>query len=98
MALIEINESALQTCSENLNNKITELQEMNLRLENITNRIEASWEGQSSRAYISIMRNYSIKSNDIIKVLTEYKGYVDSAINKFTTLDNNSASRIRNSF
>ena len=98
MALIKINDAALQTNSNNLSDRISELQEMNSRLENLINRIEASWDGKSCDAYIAIMRNYSAKSQNLIEVMTEYKNYVDSAIHKFSYLDSNSASRIRRSF
>lgn len=98
MAKIRVDVESLRGNSAQLNARITELQNLNARLENLINRIETSWEGQSSVTYISIMRGYANKASKMVIVLTEYKKYVDGAIEKFSSVDKSSANKIRNSF
>ena len=98
MAQIRIDIESLRSNSTQLTAKITELQNLNTRLENLIGRIEASWDGQSSITYIGIMRGYANKAVKMVDVLTEYKKYVDSAIEKFSNVDKSAAGRIRGSF
>lgn len=98
MAKIKVDINSLTSNSSSLNTKIMELQALNNRLETLISRIQDSWEGQSSERYISGMRSYAAKAQNMVEVLTEYKKYVDSAIEKFSNVDKNSASRIRSSF
>ena len=98
MAKIRINIEALRSDSNKLSAKIAELQNLNTRLENLLSRIEGSWEGQSSITYIGTMRSHAAKAVKMVDVLTEYKKYVDSAIEKFSNLDKSAANRIRGSF
>ncbi len=98
MALIEVNLEALESNSNQLKTKIDELQALNTRLENLIGRMESSWEGDASVTYINIMRSHMEKARKMMAVLQEYKNYVDKAKNEFTSVDSNSASRIRGSF
>lgn len=98
MAKIRMDIEALTANAAQIDARITELQALNSRLESLISRIEASWDGVSSIAYIAIMRGHAEKAKKMIAVLTEYKKYVETAIEKFRSIDNGSASRIRNSF
>ena len=98
MAKIKVDVDALSANSTALNSRISELQNLNNRLEDLINRIESSWEGQASLIYINIMRNHALKAKKMVDVLMEYKKYVDSAISKFSGVDKDSASKIRSSF
>lgn len=98
MAKIKVNLEALKGNSTQLADRIRELQGLNTRLETLINRIEASWEGQASATYITQMRRYADQAKKMIGVLTEYKKYVDGAVEAFTNRDRTAASRIRGSF
>lgn len=98
MARIKVNLEALKGNSTQLAERIAELQGLNTRLETLINRIEASWEGQASVTYIAQMRRYAQQAKKMINVLTEYKKYVDGAVETFTNRDRTSANRIRGSF
>lgn len=98
MAKIHIEIDSLRSNSTQLEKRIADLQNLNTRLESLISRIEASWEGQASVTYISIMRGYATKTAKMVGVLLEYKKYVDSAIEKFSSVDKSAAARIRSSF
>lgn len=98
MAKIRIDENSLRQNSHALNTRISDLQNLNSRLEELINRIDGSWEGQASESYIATMRKYSEQAKKMINVLNEYKKYIDTAINNFSNVDRNAASRIRGSF
>ena len=55
MAKIRIDQEALLANSQALENRIRELQELNTRLESLIVRIQSSWEGQASIAYVTKM-------------------------------------------
>ena len=98
MAKIKIDIDALKSNASSLEARIAELQNLNTRLENLIARIQASWEGQASVIYISKITAQAAKAKKMVDVLTEYKKYVESAVLKFSSVDNNSASKINNSF
>lgn len=98
MAVIKLDDNALKTRSAELSARIAELQNLNARLESLINRIDASWEGQSSIAYITTMRGYAERANKMVEVLTEYKKYVDTVLERIPSHDNISSNRIRGSF
>lgn len=98
MAKIRVDIESLKSNSAQLESRISELQALNTRLESLISRIESSWEGQSSATYISVMRGYASKAVKMIDVLTEYKKYIDGAVEKFSSVDKSSANKIRGSF
>lgn len=98
MAKIKIDVAALRENSRGLELKIQELNVLNKNLDSLISRIESSWEGEASTAYINMMRFYENKANSMVEILTEFKSYIDSAVIKFEDVDNASASNIRNSF
>ena len=98
MAKIKIDIDALKTNATSLETRITELQNLNTRLETLIARIQGSWEGQASVMYIAKITAQAAKAKKMVEVLMEYKKYVESAISKFSTIDNNSANKIKNSF
>lgn len=98
MAKIKIDENALRANAIALNARISELQSLNNRLNELIARIGDSWDGQASVAFINRMTAQAAKAKKMEEVLQEYKNYVESTVEKFTTLDNSAASRIRGSF
>lgn len=98
MAKIKIDIESLKLNASSLEERITELQNLNTRLESLISRIQASWEGQASKVYIDKITAQARKAQKMVDVLMEYKKYVESAISKFSTIDNNSANKIKNSF
>lgn len=98
MAKIKIDENALRANATALNSRITELQNLNNRLNELIIRIGDSWDGQASVAFITRITAQAAKAKKMEEVLQEYKNYVESTVEKFTTLDNSAASRIRGSF
>lgn len=98
MAKIKIDTEALKQNETSLENKISELQEIIARLDNLIERINDSWEGGASELFIAKIRAQATKTKKMIDLLTEYKKYVTETISKFSTIDNDSASKINNSF
>lgn len=98
MAKIRIDIDALKSNATSLEARIVELQDLNTRLENLIARIQGSWEGQSSVIYIAKITAQAAKTKKMVDVLQEYKKYVEKAISNFSTVDNNSANKIRGSF
>ena len=98
MAKVQIDVEALKANVTSLEARIAELQNLNTRLENLITRIQSSWEGQASLVYIAKISAQAIKAKKMVDVLTEYKKYVESAISKFSSIDNDSANKIKNSF
>lgn len=98
MAKIKIDENALRANAIALNSRITELQNLNNRLNELIIRIGDSWDGQASVAFINRITAQAAKAKKMEEVLQEYKNYVESTVEKFTTLDSSAANRIRGSF
>lgn len=98
MPKIKIDTEALKQNETSLGNKIAELQAIISRLENLIERINDSWEGGASELFISKIRAQAEKTKKMVDLLTEYKKYVTETIAKFSTLDNDSATKINNSF
>lgn len=98
MAKIRINVDELLENGNSMDKKISELQSLLARLNTLIERIEASWDGDASAAYINTMRGYAKQAEAMIHVLTEFKSYVTGASSLFKNSDSDVASKIRNSF
>lgn len=98
MAKIKVEVTALRENEKSLEQYIASLEELNSRLETLLGRIESSWEGDSSAAYINVMRRYAAQAANMARVLTEFKSYVRSAADTFENTDKKAASRIENAF
>ena len=95
---IVVDIAALQGNEKSIDQYISRLEALNGRLETLLGRIEASWEGESSKAYLTLMRGYAAQAANMVKVLQEFKNYVANAHNLFESKDKASASRINSSF
>ncbi len=98
MTKLKVEISALRANQANLEKQIAELEALNRRLETLLARIESSWDGEASEAYIRVMRNYAQQAANMEQVLTEFKSYVNKTADTFETLDKNVASRIHGAF
>lgn len=98
MAKIRVNEEELLENGSSMEKKISELQALLTRLNALIERIEASWDGDASTAYINTMRGYATQAEAMIQVLTEFKTYVNSASSLFKNTDGSAAAKIRGSF
>lgn len=98
MAKIRIDVDMLKSNSLALSAKIEELTALNERLNGLLLRINDSWEGEASAAYINMMQNYAAQASGLVRVLTEFRSYVDSAVSNFETADKSLATFIRGSF
>lgn len=98
MAKIKIDENALRANAIALNTRISDLQALNTRLDTLIVRIGDSWDGNASEAYITRITDQAAKAKQMVKILEEYKRYVETTVQKFTDLDTRAASRIRGSF
>lgn len=98
MAKIKIDENALRANAIALNTRISDLQALNTRLDTLIVRIGDSWDGNASEAYITRITDQAAKAKQMVKILQEYKNYVETTVQKFTDLDARAASRIRGSF
>ena len=98
MAKIKIDADGLKANAAALDTRISDLQNLITKLEELINRIQGSWEGQASVMYIAKLLAQSAKAKKMVEVLQEYKKYVEKALSKFTELDSGSANKIKNSF
>ena len=98
MAKLKIEISALRANQANLEKQIADLEALNRRLETLLARIESSWDGDVSVSYIRVMRGYAQQAADMVKVLTEFKTYVNKAADTFESLDKKISSRIFGAF
>lgn len=98
MAKIKVDVDALQRNASALEARISELQALNTRLEQLMARMQASWEGQSSALYLAKLSAQAQKARKMVDVLEEYKKYVETAVEKFSGADRDYAGKIRNSF
>lgn len=95
---IAVDIAALQNNEKTIGDYIDRLEALNARLELLLGRIESSWEGNSSQAYLNLMRGYAVQAANMAAVLREFKSYVGKAHTLFETKDRASASRISGSF
>lgn len=98
MAKLKVEISALRTNQANLEKQIADLEALNSRLEALLARIESSWDGDASDSYIRVMRGYAQQAADMVKVLTEFKTYVNKTADTFENLDKKISSRIFGAF
>ncbi len=98
MALIKIDDKALDESSKKIAEKIVQLSDMKSRLSSITGAISDSWQGASSEAYINLLHGFDARASEMIEILKEFEDYVEKATSDFREIDRKSANRIRNSF
>lgn len=98
MAKIKIDADGLKANAAALDTRISDLQNLITKLEDLIARIQGSWEGQASIMYIAKLLAQSAKAKKMVEVLQEYKKYVEKALSKFTELDSGSANKINSSF
>ena len=98
MAIIKIDPEILKSASTQIASQTTELNGFNSKLNTLLEEIHEKWKGDSSNKYYNLMMMYKQKATHMENVLTAFKKYSDTAVSKFETLDNECASKIRNSF
>ncbi len=98
MAKIKVAITSLRENEKSLEKQLAALEQLNGRLESLLNQIESSWEGDSSAAYIQLMRRYGKQAAAMTQVLTEFKSYVKNAADTFERRDEQAAARINGSF
>ena len=96
--LMVVKLTQLRENSSALERQIGGLTQLNARFTALLGRMEASWEGAASEAYLRLMQQYAAQAADIVLVLQEFKSYVDRAVSAFEEADNSAASRILGSF
>lgn len=95
MAEIRVDVEGLLSNKRAIEQKISELQSLNMRLEQLIHRIGDSWEGEASERYIEKMLGYKVKAEEMVAVLEEFKKYMEQAANTFAQKDRDGANRIR---
>ena len=98
MALIKFDFESLAEHSAEIGAKINEIDALYLRLQQLTERIAASWHGAASEQYVLMMKSYSKQILLYKQVLQEFKKYADTAAKRFAEKDSNAANRIRGIF
>ena len=94
-AKIKADIDALLQNKFDIEKRIIELQSLNSNLDNLLSDIEASWTGAASKQYITTMRQHKIKTEQMVVVLNEFKGYINQAATEFEQQDKEGASKIR---
>lgn len=98
MAKLKVEISALRSNQASLEKQIADLESLNSRLETLIARIESSWDGDASESYIRVMREYAKQAAEMVKVLMEFKTYVNKTADTFENLDKKISSRIFGAF
>lgn len=71
---------------------------MKSRLNSIAGAISDSWQGASSAAYASVLRDFDSRTSKMMEILEAFKEYIEKSTTDFKEIDRKSANRIRNSF
>ena len=98
MAKIRVDVDGLQDNYQSLGLRTAEMQDLIARLNAILERIDSSWEGDASRAFIEMMRGYRLRAEGVLKVVQAHRDYIGKASAKFSAADARCADVIRNSF
>ena len=98
MSVISINADGLKKNINNLAGEITELQHLNQKLESIVTEIGEQWKGMSSQAYLNMMHQYIKRGKQMESVLQEYMKYAGQVVERFETIDRDSANKLYHSF
>jgi WXG100 family type VII secretion target len=91
---IKINQEELMKVSTSLAKRIAEMITLNTRLEALITRINESWNGEASDAYIIMMTSYLNDCKKHIDLLNSFKSYIDSVVKKFSDWDSSSSNLI----
>lgn len=98
MPVIKIDPEILADSSKKIGAQITELNGFNIKLNALIEEIHEQWKGNASNKYYNLMLTYKQRATQMENILATFKKYADTTVNKFQTLDQECASRIRNSF
>lgn len=98
MAKITIDTDALLDGASKIRKCIDDITGINSSLSSMINLIAGSWQGSSSESYVNLMNGYADRAVKMCGILEEYQAYVEKAAEVFTSLDNDSANKIRGSF
>lgn len=98
MARIKIDPEILRASSSKIASLTSELNGYNSKLNSLLEDIHTKWRGNASNKYYNLMLTYKQKATHMENVLAAFKKYSDTAVNKFESLDQECANRIRNSF
>lgn len=95
MADIRIDTDGLERNISDMNGYISELESLINRTITLLSAIKSGWEGKACEAYIMTMQTRVQKAQQMIKVLQEFKSYMENAKQTFIEQDQTSASQIR---
>lgn len=98
MARIKVDIDTLRNHSRTIEQHISEYEELNARMKNISQSVTATWQGEASNAYVSLMDSYGLRARQFADVLKEFYNYSKQASTMFDEVDRNSAAQIRKSF
>ena len=98
MAKITVDVEALRSNKSVLDTRIQEIEQYNGELKTLIEQIKSGWSGKSADSYYTMMWMYTKHAEEMKHVLEQFRDYVNTAANKFETMDQNAATRIRNSF
>ena len=87
MPRIKIDPEVLRAASNKIASQITELNTYNGKLTSLLEDIHTKWTGDASNKYYNLMLSYGKKAKHMESVLSAFKKYSDTAVNKFETLD-----------
>lgn len=98
MAHIKINFDGLAQQASTMSNLTQSYEALNTRMNNLTQRISAQWQGEASRAYVEMMQKYCQQAGKMVGILQAFRSYASNASTDFSDVDNTCAGMIRNSF
>ena len=98
MAVIKIDDVALEENARNMIKYVEELNGLNGELGTWLAGVNEEWKGTSGATFVSTMQGYVEKSQKVINVLEAVKQYIDETVLEFRELDQKAATIIRQSF
>lgn len=98
MGRIRIDPDGLRSFMISLDGHISEYEALNGRLQGLNSSINSTWTGQAQVSFASMMQGYIQQTQNLGKVLYQFRGYAQNAADRFENLDAECAQRILSSF
>ena len=98
MGRIRIDPDSLRTYVATLNGRVSEFEALSSRMDSLNDSINSSWTGSAQVSFANLMDNQRQQLAKLVNILTQFSGYAQDTADRFETLDQECAQRIRSSF
>jgi len=98
MAVIRIDDDALEQNAQNMAKYTENLRRLNGNLDEVIANIGDSWKSTSGADYVARMQGYENKALKVIDVMEAMRQYIETTVTEFRELDKKAATILRQSF